>query len=170
MNNPIELLEKWFSALPADARKDLSFLAVHAIPNSPYTTGGNITRDPEELFLNWIKDVMKLFPSRLIGHVLSMRSIIDFFVMRSRGSKESWDKITSINIRMIEAAENEGQPETFVEPLKKIVREAQFRQKQWDKIASSWKELCSGALSDDALETWLDNNMVLQSMKDKFKV
>ncbi|MGD0886418.1 MAG: hypothetical protein ABSA46_16375 [Thermodesulfovibrionales bacterium] len=71
-----------------------------------------------------------------------------------------------MNTRILEEAEREGESKDFIESLKQTIREAQFKEKQWQKIASTGSELCGGGLSDEALQSWLDEN-ILSYVKNK---
>ncbi len=154
--HPAVALIEWFKSLSKPARSDLAFLSLYPVPNSPINDSLTwVGRETEELFFEWVEQAKKMNNQQMVGHILALITAIDFFVISERGSKEDWERITGNAAKMKIDLESKGHSENITEPLELIVREGEFRGRQWQIYAESWRKLLDGPLSQKYLKAWL---------------
>lgn len=156
ITDPDEALLAWVSSLSDSARQDLAFLSLYAVPATPLSDDVKVLLgDPVELMKGWLGEAKSKPNTQFIGHLLALIECIEFFVIAERGKKEDWDKIRESNEWMKENLKSQGHSGDMIDPLEKIVRESQFREKQWISYAKTWRKLRDGLLSTEYLKMWL---------------
>ena len=154
--DPDETLLTWISSLSESARKELAFLSLYAVPDTPLSDDPEVfLSDPVELLKGWLEKAKSKPNAKFVGHILALIECIEFFVIAERGTKEDWDKIRDSNEWMKEDLQSQGHSREMIEPLEKIRRESQFREKQWISYAKTWRRLREGQLSSEYLKLWL---------------
>jgi diadenosine tetraphosphatase ApaH/serine/threonine PP2A family protein phosphatase len=147
--SPASTLLKWFDSLPLEAKQDMSYLVLASVRDEPIL---GQTDTIVEDFRSWINDIEAKSDFRHVGAVVSLRAVIEYTMMRNRGTMEDWEKTkTGLRAANALAAQGGGAPSTFDHAIQQI----ELRARRWIKIVKEWRELCATDLSDATLEAWI---------------
>jgi len=112
--------------------------------------------NPIKDFTGWVEYLSQDHASSFetVSRLLAVRACIDFFLMKNRGSPSGWDKTKALYSSAQQHAEAENNAR-LADHMKELKEKLPFREKQWLKAAESWRALCDGPLSDEALDQYL---------------
>jgi hypothetical protein len=151
--SPLSAFDDWFCSQSPGIQSDLVALALAHLPGSGVDFVDMLGDDivtPFRASLEVLETEGSAFQQ--VCAVVAMRSAIDFFVIRQRGSRSSWKITRQLNRRAYEEIAAEGHSPAF---LDSFFEHLPFREKQWLRAAEGWRELCANALSDETLDAWL---------------
>jgi hypothetical protein len=90
--------------------------------------------------------------------VLALREFTNFG-FSNRKTEDDWEHTADRNREILEVIADE--PDTGLsENLEKVISEMPARGKLWAASAESWHLLCNGALSNDAIDGWVSNELL----------
>ncbi len=144
---PIKAILKWFDSQPPEIQETVAFLVLMLLPGvqRPDIEEGRFI----EVLRRWLDDSRNAGNLQVVGRCVAFRALLDF-VCKRNFTASGWEESAEITDRIKTAAEEEH-PE-WVEDFEDQTRRIPFRKAQWMKAGTSWAELCSGPLSDEALE------------------
>ena len=154
MEGPLSAFEDWLTSQPHDVRVDVVVMALAPIPGLGLPSDALLSGDDVVLeFLDKLEaHVQNSRAHAQVAAVLAIRSAVEFFVLRTRGTEEAWDQTRRNNERLISEMATLGEE---ARTLKDVLRDMPLRQATWLRAAHQWRELVSSAWSDTTLERWL---------------
>lgn len=145
IDHPATAFRRWYRELAPPIQDEIARLAFGRSSDLVDVRRG----PPAEALLKWLEATGNDHERFL--RLLIVRAYLEFLVMRPRAS--NWARSAESLRRVGETATDvDDAILTFAE---KALRELPFREKQWMRIVESWRDICAGALSDTALESWL---------------
>jgi hypothetical protein len=144
-NDSLQEFTAWFQAQPKIIRSQVAKTLGGALPRSQ--ADGDI--EPSERFLRWLNAV-DADPKVRIGKALTIRSLMDFFVVRFVGNTEWWNARERLLETVDEGSESIERPEEAAA----ILASSLDQRDAWMEFSKSWLALCAGALSNEVLGKW----------------
>jgi hypothetical protein len=144
---------KWIKGTPELHQQDIVFF-ISFIGRNWLTS--NIPTDPMDSpqeFITWIESHTGNAHQN-IGFVLALRALIDFFIIRSRGTTEAWAEARRRIEGMRTLAENKKENERMISEFERMLNDLPQREKDWLEICGRWNTLRAKELSDDAIDKW----------------
>jgi hypothetical protein len=157
VSSPIQSFLDWFNGLPPNQRTDIAALVMGFSP-----LFGSI--DParaSDVSKDFIAGISKYLGSGTseVGVMLALRATVDFFAIRNRATRESWDEVQHRNLAMKAVLEQRGDESRLTEFIEDQNRQLPLRREQWLGTAAKWKDLCNSSLSDESLVTWFESTL-----------
>jgi hypothetical protein len=151
MESPINAFLNWYQTLPIPHRQDIAAFVVGFNPGFE----GVDTPGPKTLVSNFEEKLKSYSNDKLfgVGVSLSLRSCIEFFFIRKRGSREGWQEIKGFLEGAKEHFTKEGKDST-VESAERYLREVPFREEQWIATCKKWDDIRTKEFSDDYIDRW----------------
>ena len=153
MSKQTSAIVEWIQNTPASYQQDITFLILFL--GSDWLTS-NIPTDsmaPTQDFIDWIESHAG-DTNQNVSFVLAFRALIDFHIIRRRGTKEAWTK-TRENIESMRTLAEEGKGDKrIISVSEDMLNKLPQREKDWLEICGRWNTLRAQELSDDAIEKW----------------
>lgn len=153
MSEQTSAIVKWIKDTPEHHQHDIVFFISYwgrnwltsDIPTNPMIS-------PQE-FINWIESHADN-THQGIGFVLAIRSLIDFVIIRSRGTTEAWDMARKNIEGMMRTLAEKKEDAEMISDFEEMLSELPQRKKDWLEICGRWIILRDKELSDDAIDRW----------------
>ncbi|MGY1425221.1 hypothetical protein [Lysobacter sp. A289] len=149
--SPLDSFIAWYDSLPLSHRQDIAGFSFGVLPgyerDSMLQTEGIETRFKDQLSAS-SEDKL-----HALGHLLSLRALIEFFFIRTRGTKAAWDETHGFLSSAKSFFEQQGHAEAS-QRAETGLNELEFRSEQWLRTTEKWKVLRQAELSDEALDSW----------------
>lgn len=144
-NDSLQEFTAWFQAQPKVIRSQVAKIVGGALPRSQ--ADGEI--EPSERFMRWL-NALDADAKVRIGKSLTIRALLDFFVVRFFGNAEWWES----RQRLLETAQKGGERIEQSEEALAILANSLEQRDVWMEFSKSWLALCAGAFSIEALSQW----------------
>jgi len=150
--SPMETLVEWLRDVPESLAQEFAGYVLCSVPegwfsplvdaDDPFDFRGRLVADAS----GWVRS-----QGANVGSTLALAAIIDF-VLATRATPACWEDLMDRNSRFIFKARS---GDTGLEDvlLNQRRRDAELAP-QWMKVAASWRDLRSSALSPTAIEGW----------------
>ena len=148
---PLEAFLSWYDSLPLAHRQDIASFAFAILPG--YDPG---LAEPLDGMETRFKDHVTGTSHQkmeLIGNILALRALIEFFFIRNRGTTAQWQE-TERFLAGAKAHFDELGLASASQTAEKSLTELEFRSEQWLRTTKKWQSLTSDALSDAKIEAW----------------
>jgi hypothetical protein len=152
--DPVSAFLKWYDTLSADLQAELAFVVLYLLPDYPLENLETAPSGYPELFRLWLDNPAD-DAARTAGRLVCIRGLVDFFVVRSFGAKETWEKDVRIHKKILAElqATGEGKGE-LIGFSTRLEGQGMSLKPEWEAAAATWTKLCQELLSDKYLETW----------------
>ena len=155
MSKQTSAIVEWIQDTPEPYQQDIgSFVSFWGRDWFTSDIPTDIMVSPQE-FITWIESHAE-DTYQGIGFVLALRSLIDFIIIRSRGTTEVWAEARKRIEWMRTSAEKEKQDERMISEFEDKLSKLPQREKDWLEICGRWNALRAKELSDDTISDWED--------------
>mgnify|MGYP001628045931 CR=1 FL=1 len=155
LDHPLNILHDWLVSQPEEIRSTTAVLAAPHLSESRFSDFTFFVEEPASQFEEWLLAQCELKGRTAVAKILTLREIIQFFVIDHFGNEDQWKQIAKDHTVSISEFEEEGYGAEITEPLEHVVRSTPFRRRLWAKTAKSWGLLVNDALSNEQLRVWL---------------
>jgi len=152
--DPIDSFLSWRDTLPTIPQNGMTEWIVAFFPTA-FLDENEVVLDPDKSFNEWLKSG-KDNEFHIIGKLLHIRSVIDFYVVRSMGQSYDWEEKMDRLSAMRDSFASKG-IQRLADKMQDTLDELPETKRQWIDACKSWKSLRNGALSDESLEAYLQN-------------
>lgn len=157
--NPLQIFQEWYEGQPEEIKSHLGMQFSMMLPRLKPLDRSEWSR----LMLDNGEEMKQLFNStglfsvQIVGRVLALREFTTFG-FSNRKTEDDWEHTADKNREILEMIADE--PDTGLsETLEKVVSEMPARGKLWVVSGESWRILCNGSLSHEAIDAWLSDEL-----------
>ena len=151
--NPFDELVLWIFSQPREIQEEIAYSVLNFIPgHEDLFPDMDVETLPSKLQA-WFDAQADFSIIARTSTIIFVRSTIDYFVMRSKGSKSSWQENKQLNEQVIADLRSQGEP---TEPIDRVVQSMSFRQRLWGRAYQDWREFRDQTISDANLEDWFN--------------
>lgn len=140
----------WFRSLPVSQRTSVAAIVGVHVPGSGLSIGSDSDRLVEE-FLAWIEGQSSRNDVRHAALVVSLVAVTELFVISKRDNLRGWTETKAMLSQLALEIGNEE--------FSQMAEQKQFEGRQWIVSCENWKGLRSGALSNEAIQQWVDQQL-----------
>ena len=151
MLSPIIAFLEWYRSLPIPHRQEIATFMVEFNPGYEEVDSFKLDTLIDEFEKKLIEYSEDKFLG--VGVALSLRTSIEFFFIRNRGSREGWQKSRDYLNRAKQHFAADGK-DFMIESINKFLQEFPFKEEQWLVTSNKWEQLISTRLSDEYIDTW----------------
>jgi hypothetical protein len=157
--SPLDAFRKWFDSQPEEIRKIAAFILAGTLPVPGDAEQRRIwMTDPEKSIATWLAEEDDIY-MRAVGKALTIRALVSYYVVRGIETPEDWKTRFEFNVALSQLFQKQGQLETAWK-VNEMNQAFPRLVPAWREFARSWRQLCSGKLSDHAISTWADTQIL----------
>ena len=159
--SPLDAFKTWFKSQPEEIRRISVFILAGTLPIActPAEQKQWMT-EPEKSVETWLNEGSDIY-MRTVGKVLTIRALVTYYIQRGVETPEDWHRREEFNNALAKRFEDEGYLET-AQKVRLMTAAFQRLIPEWQQFSRSWRQLCSGALSDVAIAAWADQQILGQ--------
>jgi hypothetical protein len=153
--SPLDAFRKWFDSQPPEIHQIASFILAGTLPiPGSADQRKNWMTDPVQSVESWLAEEDDIY-MRTVGKLLTIRALVSYYIVRGIETPEDWKTRFEFNTALSELFQRQGLPDVAFK-VKQMTEAFPRLIPAWQSFAKSWRQLCSGALSDTAIASWAD--------------
>jgi hypothetical protein len=151
VTSPINAFLEWWRSLPVPHRQEIATYVVEFNPGYE----GVDAFELDTLIDEFEKKLKGYSENKFlgVGVALSLRTTIEFFLIRKRGSRKGWQNSRHYLDGAKQHFATEGK-DWMVESINRCLQEFPFKEEQWIATNIKWKQLIDAQLSDEYIDKW----------------